>query len=50
MLATLLQLAALAGFPIGGALGITTTTGGLVVGLSVSFLIFGDALEQHGPT
>lgn len=47
MLATLLQLAALAGFPTAGALGITTTAGGLVGGLSLSVLLIGQALEDH---
>jgi hypothetical protein len=45
MLATILQLAALAGFPIGGALDVTSTAGGLVVGCAVSLLIIGDALD-----
>jgi hypothetical protein len=49
MLATILQLAALAGFPVGGFLGITTASGGLVVGCAVTCLLVGDALEQHGP-
>ena len=47
MLATVLQLAALLGFPVGGALGVTSTWGGLVVGASVSLLLVGDALEAH---
>jgi hypothetical protein len=45
MLATILQLAALLGFPVGGA--VAFGPGGLVVGASVSLLIVGDALEQR---
>jgi hypothetical protein len=48
MLATLLQLAALAGFPIGGLLGVSTSAGGLVVGCAVSLLVIGDAIEKNG--
>ena len=48
MLATLLQVVALVGFPVAGALDVTTPAGGLVAGLSVSLLLVGDALERHG--
>ena len=50
MLATLLQIAALVGFPVAGGLVITSVAGGVVAGASVSMLIFGSALEQNRPT
>jgi hypothetical protein len=48
MLATVLQLAALVGFPVAGGLGVTSTAGGLVAGVSLSVLLIGDALEKRG--
>jgi len=49
MFATLLQLAALVGFPVGGALGVTSSVGGGVVGGSVSLLFLGLAIEANRP-
>lgn len=49
MLATLLQLAALVGFPVSGLLDITSRPGGLIAGLSVSAWLVGVAWEQNRP-
>lgn len=48
MLATLLQIAALVGFPIGG--GMSFGWGGVVLGSAVSLLIVGDAIESNRPS
>ena len=50
MLATVLQLAALVGFPVGGLLDITTAPGGLIAGASVSAWLLGEAIEQNRPS
>ena len=48
MLATMLQLAALAGLPVGGAL--MQGVGGGIVGGAVSALLLGQALEANRPS
>ena len=46
LLAKVLQLAALVGFPVGGFLvGVDVSAGGLVLGVSVAALLVGEALD-----